>query len=254
MGSRGDVAFDRVAHEYDETRGGTARATSAARAVAGHLPAGPALEIGVGTGIVAQALVAEAPQLTHLAGADISAPMLARAAARLPGCVLRASALRLPFQDATFAGVVAVHVLHLVSSVPATVAEAARVLQPGGRFVVVHARPLPEQDDDLVEATRGLAAIVGEPRDSPEQVRAAGEAAGLRCLLQERAAPEVSEHSPADVVDLMERRSLSMLWNVGEQQWQAQVEPVLAALRALPDQDRARRQVASRTVSVFERD
>jgi len=31
MARRGEMAFDRVAHEYDETRGGTARATSAAR-------------------------------------------------------------------------------------------------------------------------------------------------------------------------------------------------------------------------------
>ncbi len=254
MALRGEVPFDRVAHEYDETRGGTARATSAARAVVEHLPAGAALEIGVGTGIVAQALLAEAPQLTQLAGVDISAPMLARAAARLPGCVLRASALRLPFADGTFAGVLAVHVLHLVSSVPATVAEAARVLQPGGRLVVVHARPVHEQDDELVEATRGLAALVGEPRDSPESVRAAAEASGLRCLLQTRAAPEITEHSPADLADLTERRSWSMLWDVDDQQWRDQVEPVIAALRALPDQERPRRQQASRTFSVFERD
>ena len=253
MARRGEMAFDRVAHEYDETRGGTARATSAARAVAEHLPTGRALEIGVGTGIVAEALLTEAPQLTGLVGVDISAPMLARAAARLPGCVLRASALRLPFGDATFAGVVSVHVLHLVSDVEATVAEAARVLQPSGRFVVVHSRPVHDHDD-LVEATRGLAALSGEPRDNPEIVRAAGVAAGLGPVLQRPAAPHVSEDSPAELADLMERRTWSSLWQVDDERWRAHVEPVIAALRALPDQNRPRRREAYRTLTVFERD
>jgi SAM-dependent methyltransferase len=254
VAQRGDVPFDRVADSYDATRGGAERATAAADDVREHLPPGLVLEIGTGTGIVAEALLASAPQVTGLAGVDISAPMLAHAARRIPGRALRASALRLPFGPATFDAVVAVHLLHLVPDLGATLAEAARVLRPGGRFVAVHGRPVHDRDDDLDASVRGLAALMGPPPDPPEVVRAAAEAAGLRCLLQRPATPHVMTPTPAQLAALVEARSWSALWNVDEAGWREHVEPVLAELRALPDQDRPRRQEARRTLSVFERE
>lgn len=248
----GDFNFDRVAAEYDETRGGRARADDAARDLAAQLPGGDVLEIGVGTGIVAESLLRHAPQVRRLTGVDISAQMLDRARPRLPGRLVRASALRLPFPERAFDAVVAVHVLHLVPDLTATLAEARRVLRRGGRFVAIHGEPEPP-DDELTDATRALGALRARRHDSPAEVRAAAEAAGLTCLGQHAGTPRVAHHSPTELADLISRRSWSHLWHVDDMQWRDRVEPVIDALRALPDPDRPRRQQASLTVTVLER-
>lgn len=248
-----EINFDRVAEEYDESRGGVARAAAAAEDLAEHLPAGTALELGVGTGIVAEALLARAPQVERLAGVDISAQMLARAARRLPGRVLRGNALRLPFADARFDAVVAVHVLHLVPDLVGVLAEAARVLRPGGRLVAVHGPVEHRHDDDLVAATRSLRGLVGEPQDSADAVQAAAIHVGLRCLEQRPTSRQQADHTPAELAALLAERSWSFTWDLDEQQWAAHVEPVVAALRALPDQHRRRPQQGHRTLTVLER-
>ena len=245
-----EAGFDRVADEYDATRGGDERAAANARDLARHLPAGDVLELGVGTGIVAAALRREAPAL-RLAGVDVSAGMLAHARERLPGALVRGSAQRLPFADACFDGVVAVHVLHLVPDQAVTLAEAARVLRPGGRVVAVHAEAdLPP--DELTDATRPLRAVVSPRPDTPDGVRAA---AGdrLRVVAQHPSEPRVARHTPAELAGLLERRSWSSLWAVDDVGWRRHVEPVIAALRALPDQHRPRVQEARTTVTVLER-
>jgi SAM-dependent methyltransferase len=243
--------FDRVAHEYDATRGGQERAVAAARDIVGHLPPGDALEIGIGTGIVAAALLAEAPHLRRYFGVDISAEMLARAQQRLPGGVVRASALQLPFADACFDAVVAVHVLHLLPDLRAGLAEAARVLRPGGRLVALHGGPQ-HLDDELGAATRRLHIRAGRP-DSADAVAAAGRRAGLRRVSQQLSSPRHSAHSPAELADLITRRTWSYLWTLDDDTWVAEVEPVIAALRGLPDPDRPRPQTIHMTVSVLER-
>jgi ubiquinone/menaquinone biosynthesis C-methylase UbiE len=248
---RGEINFDRVAAEYDATRGGVDRARAAARDVAGHLPTGDVLEIGVGTGIVAAALLGEAPQARRLVGVDISGEMLKRAQRRLPGSVLRASAQRVPFSDGQFHGVVAVHVLHVVSDITATLAEAARVLRPGGRVVAIHGEPQ-HPDDELSDATRGLKAARSHRSDTPEAVRSAAHEAGLRCVEQHPTSPRTAQHSPAELADLIDRRSWSNLWALDDVEWQTHVAPVIEALRALPDQHRPRVQEARLTLTVLE--
>ena len=240
-----------MAAEYDATRGGVARARAAARDVAGYLPAGDALEIGVGTGIVAEALLREAPQVRTLVGVDISAEMLKRARQRLPGSVLRASAQRMPFPDSQFHGVVAVHVLHVVSDLTATLVEAARVLRPRGRMVAIHGEP-EHPDDDLSEAVRGLRAVRSSRPDSPEAVRSAADETGLRCVWQHSTSPRTTHHSPAELADLISNRSWSHLWALDEAEWRTHVVPALEALHALPDQHRPRVQEARMTLTVLE--
>ena len=245
------AGFDRVAAEYDATRGGEERAAANARDLARHLPAGgDVLEIGVGTGLVAAALRREAPAL-RLAGVDVAAAMLDRARDRLPGGLVRASALRLPFPDARFDAVVAVHVLHLVPDLATTLAEAARVLRPGGRVVAIHAETVPRRDE-LTEATRPLAEVLPRRPDSPAAVAAA---AGdrLRLVAQHPSEPRLGRHTPAELADLVERRVWSSLWTLDDDLWHRHVEPVIAALRALPDQHRPRPQEGRLTVSVLER-
>ncbi|HYU85198.1 MAG TPA: Maf family nucleotide pyrophosphatase [Kribbellaceae bacterium] len=127
----GDVPdYDLEAEGYDESRGGTERAQAAAGALHALLPErGTVLDLAVGTGIVACELAA----LGHLVhGIDLSAAMLRRARIRLPGHVVQAEAARLPVADRTVAAVTAVWLLHLVDDSEAVLAEAARVLRPGG--------------------------------------------------------------------------------------------------------------------------
>ncbi len=245
------VSFDRVAHEYDLTRGGSERARSCALDLIEHLPSGDVLEIGVGTGIVAEALRHELDRPCRIAGVDISAEMLNRARGRLPGTLVRASAQQLPFAAASFDAVIAVHVLHLVGDMQAALAEAARVLRPGGRVVTVHGeREHPE--DELGRATRGLRGL-GDRPDSRAAVAAAAAPAGLRLVAQHASLPQIGRHSPAELADLIRRRSWSSLWDLDEPTWRERVEPVLDALSALPDQDRPRVQEARGTVSALER-
>lgn len=90
--------------------------------------AGRGLEIGVGTGWFAAPLGIKV-------GLDPSPAMLAAAAARgietVEGC-----AERLPFADASFDHALVVTTLCFVDSPPAMLAEARRVLRPGGRLVI----------------------------------------------------------------------------------------------------------------------
>ncbi|ANP50613.1 SAM-dependent methyltransferase [Streptomyces griseochromogenes] len=131
--------YDEEADGYDVSRGGEARAEAAARAVLGLIPDRPGrlLDAACGTGIVTRRLAAARPAL-RVTGADLAVGMARRAAARLPGAILRADGRRLPFADATFDAVTSIWLLHLLSDaaeVRAVIAECARVLRPGGVYV-----------------------------------------------------------------------------------------------------------------------
>jgi ArsR family transcriptional regulator len=116
-------------------------------AVAPGVERGRLLDIGTGTGRVLELL---APHFRQGLGVDASKAMLALARARLshPGlghCAVRlADMYRLPLSDASFDTAVLQMVLHYAEDPAGAVAEAARVLQPGGRMIVIdltsHAR------------------------------------------------------------------------------------------------------------------
>lgn len=74
-----------------------------------------------------------------IAGVDISGEMVARARARLPQAadrLLRGSVESLPFPSESFDAAVATGVLEYVEDVPRALGEVARVLRPGGVFIV----------------------------------------------------------------------------------------------------------------------
>lgn len=102
------------------------------------------LDIGTGTGRMIEIL---APRITHALGIDQSREMLAVARVNLERAGLENSIVRLgdmyqlPLADASFDAVVIHQVLHYADRPAAAMAEAARVLRPGGTLVVVDFAP-----------------------------------------------------------------------------------------------------------------
>ena len=98
------------------------------------------LEIGCGEGRVSRDLQARGHSTT---GVDVVDAMLAAAREADPaGTYVRADAAALPFHDAAFDVVVAYNSLMDVDDLPGAVREAARVLQPDGRFCICITHPL----------------------------------------------------------------------------------------------------------------
>ena len=132
----GSLSFDPIAARYDATRGGEPagpiRGRRAATVAADrrrdlrdrrrHRPRGD----GGGR--------AGAPTVV---GIDISPAMLAVAAARFGGPLLRADATALPFAAGSLAAIYAVWVFHLVDDPAAVLASCYRVLRPGGRVLAI---------------------------------------------------------------------------------------------------------------------
>ena len=158
----GSGYYDAEAPAYDETRGGTARAASATTAI-GRLVTGPpgtALDVAGGTGIVSAALAGRGWSVLVT---DASMGMLRIARERLPRRVVAADATRLPVRDDCVDLVTAVWLLHLLAipGADAVVAEARRVLRPGGWFVTT-------VDKDLAQGR--VRRTNGDHRDRLEQV------------------------------------------------------------------------------------
>ena len=126
--------YDEVAACYDATRGGEQRGDDYAAELDRRLPKkGTILEVGVGTGVVALGL---RRRERTVIGVDVAPAMLARAKERLGTGVVLGDARRLPFADRSVAHAVSVWVAHAVDPPEAMFAEVARVLRPGGRYLV----------------------------------------------------------------------------------------------------------------------
>ncbi len=147
---RQSVSFDRAASYYDDTR---AMPPEVADAVTGAIldalarnDAAGLLEVGIGTGRISLPLMARGLPVT---GVDISAAMTARLREKLtpehhPPHLIFGDATRLPFRDGAFPAALTVHVLHLVSSAEATLAQIRRVLAPGSVYLnKLHRDPQP---------------------------------------------------------------------------------------------------------------
>ena len=103
------------------------------------------LDIGTGDGQVARALVAGGADVV---GVDPIAEMVATAAERGGGVrVVQGAADRLPFGTASFDAAVACLVFEHIDDLDASIAEVARVVEPGGTFLFLLNHPLLQTPD-----------------------------------------------------------------------------------------------------------
>ncbi|GAA2876780.1 class I SAM-dependent methyltransferase [Nonomuraea rubra] len=157
--------YDLEAGRYDETRGGLPRAEAAARAVLDLVPAsGTLLDLACGTGLVTRELAGHG---LRVLGVDASAGMARIAAGRVR--VVLGDGRRLPIRDRSVDAVTTIWLLHLLDDARPVLAEAARVLRPGGVFVTTVDK----------RAAHGHAGA-GESADRPELVVAELAGHGLR--------------------------------------------------------------------------
>jgi demethylmenaquinone methyltransferase/2-methoxy-6-polyprenyl-1,4-benzoquinol methylase len=120
--------YARQAAAYDTTRAASPSVLAALRNALAGAPGGRLADIGGGSGNYARALAAEGWQPTVV---DRSPQMLALAAAKGLPCV-EADAQRLPFADASFDAAVLVSMLHHVADPAGALAQARRIVVPGG--------------------------------------------------------------------------------------------------------------------------
>jgi ubiquinone/menaquinone biosynthesis C-methylase UbiE len=229
----GSLSFDRVASQYDDTRGYPKFASDAI--AEGMMRLGPlargamALEIGAGTGRIALPLLERGVNIT---GSDISERMTERLRAKyLAGrstlrqspwgtlAVVMADNVNLPFSDDSFDAVIAVHVLHLMTEWRRALDEALRVLKPGAPLLLGQdmatgspiSHPL---QDEWTHICAGLGYIpkrLGAPafRDVLAEVRARG----LR-VEEWTVAEWIVSHTVAQGFADIAERTWSLTWQV----------------------------------------
>jgi SAM-dependent methyltransferase len=246
----GTAEFDTIAPTYDRSRGGTARAAGFADLLLPLLdPAHPVLDIGIGTGIVAAELTARG---CTVAGVDLSVRMLAQARDRLGRRVAVADAGRLPVRTASVTQAVSTWLLHAGPDRRAVFAEAARVLRPGGRYLLIPARGRRPADDigRIVNELEDRLDPEGTRRDDPETVAPTAEAAGFTCTGTAGERPVSFEVSPEGTAQSLRKGLFTGAWPITDADLPL-VEQACRRLRALPEPDRPRRM--SDFVKIFTR-
>ena len=227
--------YEAEAAHYDRTRGGVPRAEAAAGAVLRLVPptARTLLDLACGTGLVTERLVR--PGL-RVYGADAAHAMLRTAAGRLPGRTVRADARRLPLPDASEDAVSAVWLLHLVRFAPEIVAEAARVLRPGGVLIATVDKDAAHDVGSDIDTILRPYRSAGAASDRADLITGYAAAHGLAPAPGTHFAGHGQGGTPRDTVRKL-RAGYFASWFSGDA---AAVEALATALAALPDQDRPR--------------
>lgn len=156
--------FDPVAHDFDAFRalpdGIPVAIRKAVLSALAHAPSPWLLDLGAGTGRVGEAFVAAGDCYV---GIDNSLAMLMRFATKLkrPGsipCLVQADGRALPFDRATFDGVLLVHVVSNVSGWRRLIDEARRVLRDDGALLIGQIVRPPDGLDARMNASLDLIA------------------------------------------------------------------------------------------------
>jgi SAM-dependent methyltransferase len=236
--------YDREAARYDATRGGDARADAAAHAIETLLPAAARgiariADVGCGTGIVTVRLLRPGRSVI---GIDRSAGMAAVAAGRLPGRIALGNVTRLPLASGSVDVVTMVWLLHLLpaEAAAAAIAEAGRVLSPGGLLITT----VGKNDAAFDLADDDAAGIVGPVRarfahdqtDRLGRVADLGAQHGLALAAQTTFVGRGQGTSPRRWRKRLAGDAMAWIGGAGREQ----VDALRAELGRLPDQDRAR--------------
>jgi ArsR family transcriptional regulator len=110
----------------------------------GSSPVPAYLDLGTGTGRILELV---SPRATRAVGIDLNGEMLSLARARIERAALahvqvrRGDLFQLPYTERSFDLITLHQVLHYLEDPSAAVAEAARVLRPGGKLVIVDFAP-----------------------------------------------------------------------------------------------------------------
>jgi ubiquinone/menaquinone biosynthesis C-methylase UbiE len=230
--------FDQLAELYDETRGGEERGDDFAQLVAPHLD-GPddssVFEVGVGTGVVALGL---ARRGRSVFGLDVSWPMLRRGRKRLGPVVILGDAMELPIADNSISNAVSVWVVQAVPDPTRLFVEMARVLRPGGTYVVCTTQR-PADDDAIGHIIERMVQAVDTRRPgrrprgvTVDQIVEWSGRAGFCGDVVPNVRSFVS--SPELELDAIERRAWPALRELDEPGVAAVTRPAVDALRALP--------------------
>jgi SAM-dependent methyltransferase len=235
--------YDREAARYDATRGGNARADAAAQAIETLLPtaAGAAVriaDVGCGTGIVTRRLLRPGRSVI---GVDQSAGMAAVATGRLPGRITLGNVTRLPLASGSVDVVTMVWLLHLLdeAEAAAAVAEAGRVLSPGGLLITTVGK-----NDAAFDPSDDVGAILGPVRarfdhgqtDRLDRVLAVGGRHGLTLAAQTTFVGTGQGLSPRRWRKRLTADAVPWITAAGRER----VDSLSAELARLPDQDRNR--------------
>ncbi|MEY2450459.1 MAG: hypothetical protein QOD92_33 [Acidimicrobiaceae bacterium] len=243
--------FDQLADHFDASRGGEERGDEYAADIDAHLPAGdgPILEIGVGTGVVALGLRRRGRTVL---GLDLSGPMLARAHDRLGSVVVHGDALRSPIATAGVAHAVSVWVVHSVADPVMLFEEAARVLRPGGRYVVC-ANQHPAPDDEVGQIIAAMTTRVDTRRGATrprgvtvDEVREWGERAGFTSHVHQL--QRQWRAAPTEELAAIANRTWPAMRELDEDAILEVTQPAIEALQALPATETIRRATAGMIV------
>lgn len=216
--------FDRAAAYYDQTRADPdwvmeAMADAFIQSTRSNR-ATSILEVGIGTGRIALNLLARG---LRIIGADLSIAMMLQLQKKIRVSDARVSLTQadaelLPFPNEVFDVVYAVHVYHLVPDWRAALAEARRLLKPGGIFLLSYHYRTPDSPNRKIrEKFRELALARGydskRPGASDSELRDELEKWNGR-VETIRAAEWSYSVSPAQILDEVNARIYSDVWLV----------------------------------------
>ena len=179
--------FARYAGEWDELRALHSADAEVERRLAEALadaPLGHLLDIGTGTGRIAEFFADRAERIVAL---DKNLEMLRVARAKLqhlPAAqieLVQGDFAELPFADASFDTVILHQVLHFAPDPAPALAEAARVLRPGGRIAIVD---FASHDHEELRTRHQHVRLGFADRQMAELLGAAGFAAGTPRALE----------------------------------------------------------------------
>ena len=190
MRDANDPHWGRVAPSYHKDVFSVVGGTAVHEAIVGRLkaeaPFGDVLECGCGTGMYSAVL---APLAHRVTAADCAGPMLSAAAATLQGvgtvALEQASCEALPHRDEVFDAVVMINLIHLLARPAQALAEAHRVLKPGGRLILASYTACGMRRIEILQlGLRYLRAFGLPPRQmrrsfSPDDLRSLAETPGF---------------------------------------------------------------------------